>query len=132
MTDRNPFRTTRSELLLAGGLGASLFVLAVVAGPMIGVGVVFGAALAAAVFLQPIIGLGLMVLAGTALQVLGSEHFTGLPLSLGKLVGMLTLLAWFVRTVKRRLPLTYSPQLPALILFGFALCLSDMKGAHGA
>ena len=47
-------------------------------------------------------------------------------------LGMLTLLAWFVRTVKLRLPLTYSPQLPALILFGFALCLSDMKGAHGA
>ena len=107
----------RSDLAIAGGAGASLFALALAGGPAIGTGAVLGAALVAGVYLAPMAGLALMVLAGTALQTLGSEHITGLPLSLGKIAGAVTLLAWAARSAARRVPLSHSPQLLALAAF---------------
>jgi len=99
------------------GVGAALFTAGAVAGPLIAAGAVLGIALAAAIYAMPIIGLTLMVLSGTALQILGSEHITGLPLSLGKVAGAMTLAAWAARSVLHRLPVTWSPQMLALMAF---------------
>lgn len=114
----------RYDILAVVGIGALLFGLSLSAGPTMAIGLVLAAALAAAIFLYPIVGLALMILAGTALQVLGSEHVIGLPLSLSKIAGALTLTAWLARTVFYRLPLTYSPQVLALVVFALSLVLS--------
>jgi O-antigen ligase len=103
--------------LLPAGVGLALFGASAVAGPLIGVGAVLGLALGAAVYAAPGIGLTLMVLGGTAMQVLGSEHISGLPISLGKLAGALTLAVWLARSVLYRVPVTWSPQMPALAGF---------------
>ncbi|WP_428665807.1 O-antigen ligase family protein [Reyranella sp.] len=86
-------------------------------GPLIAVGAVLGVALFAAIYAVPLIGLALMVLTGTALQVLGSEHITGLPFSLGKLAGAVTVAAWLARSLVHRLPVTWSPQFVPLAGF---------------
>ncbi|MDP3415505.1 O-antigen ligase [Falsiroseomonas sp.] len=106
-----------SLAVLPAGVGAALFGASALAGPLIAVGAVLGLALAAVVYAVPGIGLALMVLAGTALQVLGSEHISGLPFSLGKLAGALTLAVWITRSILHRLPVTWSPQIPALAGF---------------
>ena len=114
----------RSDLFALTAIGGLLGALALLAGPMIGIGAVLGLAMAALIYRVPTLGLAFMVLTGTTLQVLGSEHLTGLPLSLGKAAGVLTLLAWLARSLVHRLPLTYSPQLPALLAFALSLLLS--------
>ena len=110
-----------AALFIGAGL---LFALALAAGPKMAVGMILGAALLAAVCLRPVVGLGLMILSGTALQVLGSEHLIGLPVSLGKLFGVATLAVWAVRSLSARTPLTYTPQLPWLLAFVTAMALS--------
>lgn len=111
----------RSAVLIPMAAGAALTGLSAVAGPLIAVGGLLGLGLAAAIYVWPGIGLALMVLAATALQVLGSEHISGLPLSLGKVAGALTLAAWAARSVLQRLPITWSPQMLALALFILAI-----------
>jgi O-antigen ligase len=69
------------------------------------------------VFEWPVIGLVMVIFAETSFQILGSEHITGLPLSLGKLLGMLTLVMWALKVMRDRLPLTYTPQLLALLSY---------------
>ena len=112
------------DFLLAAGVGAVLFLLALTAGPVIGVGLLFAAAGVAIIFAWPILGLAAMVLTGTALQVLGSEHLTGLPISLGKAAGILTLAAWATRSVVFGIRLTYSSQLLPLLGFAAAMAVS--------
>jgi len=85
---------------------------------------VLGVALGAAIYAMPIIGLTLMVLAGTALQILGSEHAGGLPVSLGKIAGALTLATWAARSVLHRRPAPWSPQMLALMAFLAAIFLA--------
>lgn len=108
--------------LLVGSL--LLLVVSLAAGPKLGVGLVLGVALVAMIFRTPIVGLGLMILAGTSLQVLGSEHIIGLPLSLGKIAGAATFAAWALRVAVIREPLTYSPQILALLAFAVAMVVT--------
>jgi O-antigen ligase len=106
-------------------IGAALFFVLVLAfGPKPAVGAIVGAAVLAAIWFRPIIGLGFMILSGTALQVLGSEHLTGLPMSLGKLFGVTTFAVWVVRSLMTRTPVTYTPQLPWLLALVGAMALS--------
>ena len=121
-----------TDIVLPLLIGAVLFALAVTLGPMIGVGAFLGLGLLAVIFFYPIVGLALMLLAGTAFQVLGSEHLTGLPLSLAKIAGLLTLLAWIARSLIDRIPLTYSPQVPALVAFAFFLVLASFAAEDPA
>ncbi|UFN49758.1 O-antigen ligase family protein [Roseomonas sp. OT10] len=114
----------RDDLLALGGILALLGLLGAGAGATLAAGAVMGVALLAAILALPVIGVALMILAGTALQVLGSEHLTGLPTSLGKAAGAATLLAWAARSLLLRKPLTWSPQLPALAVFAAVLLLS--------
>jgi O-antigen ligase len=113
-------------------VGAVLFTLSAALGPTIGIGALLGLALLVVIFFYPIVGLALMLLAGTALQVLGSEHITGLPLSLGKVAGLLTLLAWIARSLIYRIPLAYSPQIPALAAFALVLVLATFTAQDQA
>ncbi|MBR0670937.1 glycosyltransferase [Neoroseomonas soli] len=106
------------------GVGFGLFSAAAVAGPAIAAGGVLAVALAAAIYGWPVVGLCLMVLSGTALQILGSEHITGLPLSLGKIAGGATVSIWLLRSVVRRIPATWSPQVIALAGFLLAVWAS--------
>ena len=108
------------------GVGAALFAGAAAASPLVAAGAVLGAALFAAIYVMPGIGLALMVLTGTTLQVLGSEHISGLPVSLGKVAGAVTLAAWLARNVVRRLPATWSPQMLALLAFLAAVLLAAL------
>lgn len=114
----------RAEVLAAGAVGAVLFAATMIAGPLMAAGAVLGTAMTAAVYWHPIIGLGLMILTGTTLQVLGSEHLTGLPLSLGKVAGMVTLVAWVLRSLLHRRPLTWSPQIGAFLVFFVTIWLA--------
>jgi O-antigen ligase len=124
--------TSRINLVVPIVAGAVLFALSAALGPMIGVGTLLGLALLAVIFFYPIVGLALMLLAGTALQVLGSEHITGLPLSLAKVAGLLTLLAWIARSFIYRVPLTYSPQVPAFVAFALVLVLATLAAEDQA
>ncbi|MBR0671749.1 O-antigen ligase family protein [Neoroseomonas soli] len=111
----------RHQALIPIGVGAGLFGAAALAGPLLAAGGVLAVALAAAVYVWPIIGLGMMVISGTALQILGSENVTGLPLSFSKIAGALTLSVWLARSILQRIPITWSPLLPALAAFVFAV-----------
>jgi hypothetical protein len=112
------------EALIPAAVGAGMFAAAAVAGPLIAAGGVLAVALAAAIYILPVLGLGFMLLAGTALQSLGSEHITGLPLSLGRISAAATLAVWAVRSILLRIPLTWSPQLGAMAAFVVAVWLS--------
>lgn len=112
--------------LIPAAVGLGLFSAAALVGPMIAAGGILAVGLAAAIYAWPIIGLGLMVLSGSALQILGSEQITGLPASLGKIAGALTLLVWLLRSVLLRIPVTWSPQMPALLGFIAAVCAAGL------
>lgn len=84
-------------------------------GPSKSVAAVLGLGLIVAILEWPIIGLVAVVLSGTCFQIMGSEAITGLPLSLGKLFGLLAMGAWLLKVTRDRSPFTYSPQLLALL-----------------
>ncbi len=105
-------------------VGAVLLAGGVLAGPVIAAGAVLGAALVFGIYWVPSAGLAFMILTGTALQVLGSEHLTGLPLSLSKVAGVATLAAWILRIVLQRRPMTWSPQIGAFLLFLAAIWIA--------
>ena len=115
----------RSALLAIAGV-AGLVSLFVSLGPTKLVVAVAGFVLALAMLQWPIIGLVLVVLTGTCFQVLGSGPITGLPVSLGKLFGVITLGAWLFRSTADRSPWTYSPQLLALLAYIAAMCLNGL------
>jgi hypothetical protein len=118
--------------LIPVAVGAVLFAAGAATGPLIAAGAVLAVGLFAAIYAMPLIGLALMVLSGTALQVLGSEHITGLPVSLGKLAGALTVAAWLARSLVHRLPVTWSPQFLGLIAFLAAVLVATVTAPHGA
>jgi O-antigen ligase len=120
------------DIVLPFLVGAVLLAASATLGPITGIGALLGLALLTMIFFYPIAGLALMLLAGTAFQVLGSEHLTGLPLSLAKLAGLLTLLAWIARSLVDRVPLTYSPQVPALVGLAFILVLATLAADNAA
>jgi len=113
-----------ADVLAAGSVGGVLGAGAIAAGPLIAAGAVLGAALAAAIYRFPVVGLWLMIFSSTVLQVLGSEHLTGLPVSLGKVSGMVTLAAWGLRIALHRQPMTWSPQVAAFLVFFAAIWLA--------
>lgn len=123
---------TLAQLAAIPAIGVFLFATSLAAGPAAGAGLVVAALLAWLFFVYPIMGLGLMILAGTSLQVLGSEHLTGLPTSIGKAAGALTLIAWLARTFAYRTPLTYSPQIFGLGAFAACLVLSAARATDSA
>jgi hypothetical protein len=110
--------------LIPAAVGVSLFAAASVAGPMIAAGGVLAVGLAAAIYMLPVIGLAFMILSGTALQVLGSEHIIGLPLSLNKIAAGMTLVIWSARSILLRIPITHSPQMYAILAFVLAVAAS--------
>lgn len=107
-------------------VGAALFAATMVAGPTMAAGAVLGVGLAAAIYMRPVFGLGLMLLSGTALQILGSAHIIGAPVSLNKIAGAATVGVWTVRSILLRVPITWSPQMPALFCFIFAVWASSL------
>lgn len=110
------------SVLIPGGVGLGLFVAASVAGPVVAAGGVLAVGLGVAIYVLPVVGLAFMFVTGTVLQVLGSEHIIGLPLSLNKIAGALTLAVWAARSIILRVPVTRSPQLLALL--GFLLAVA--------
>ncbi len=104
-------------LLIPAAVGASLFAVAAMAGPVLATGGILAVGLVALIYAMPMIGLAFMFVTGTVLQVLGSEHFIGLPLSLNKISAGLTLSIWAVRSIILRVPLTRSRQVYAMLAF---------------
>jgi hypothetical protein len=104
-------------LFIAGCAAAGLVALMVGLGPTKSVAVAFGTMLALAMFEWPIIGLTMVVLSATCFQIMGSETITGLPLSLSKIFGSMTLAIWLFTSIRDRTPWTYSPQLLALLAY---------------
>ncbi|MBW6396486.1 O-antigen ligase family protein [Roseomonas sp. HJA6] len=84
----------------------------------------------ALIYVVPAIGLAFMLFTSTVLQVPGSEQVTGLPLSLNKIAGIVTLAAWGARSVVNRVPITWSPVMPALLSFVAVVVLSGFVTAN--
>ncbi len=114
----------RSDPLLLGVISALLMLLYLALGPKVGVGLILGAALLVLVVRFPVIGLAMMILSGTAFQVLGSEHLTGLPLSLGKIAGIMASIAWLLQMIRTREAMSYSPQILWLAAFMAGMAIS--------
>ena len=108
---------------LAGLATSAIVALLAGLGPTKSIAAVFGLLLTAAMLEWPIIGLVLVVLSGTCFQIMGGEAITGLPLSLGKLFGILTLGMWLLKFLRDRIPFTYSPQMLALLAYFIAMLI---------
>lgn len=114
---------SRSLVLGLLGLGGLVGLFSALGG-MLGLASIAGLLMATIVILWPLIGLGLLIFASTSFQILGSSYITGLPIGLPKVLGMLTLVSWFLWAVRRRSPLTYSPQLIPFLFFLAVVLLS--------
>ncbi len=108
---------------LAGLATSAVVALFVGLGPTKSIAAVFGILLAVVILEWPIVGLVMVVLSGTCFQIMGGEGLTGLPLSLGKLFGILTLGAWLLKFLRDRIPFTYSPQMLALLGYFLAMLI---------
>jgi O-antigen ligase len=95
-------------------------------GPTKAIALLIGTVMALAMFEWPVVAVVMVVLSGTCIQVLGDAHLTGLPLNLGKIFGILALGTWFMKAVRDRASLTYSPQLLALLGYAGALVVSAL------
>lgn len=122
----------RSKSLIPAAVGGGLFAAAAVAGPLIAAGGILGLGLIAVIYLVPPIGLAFMLLTSTVLQVPGSEQVSGLPLSLNKIAGAVTLVAWAARSIVHRVPITWSPQMLALAAFLAVVAFSGFISANSA
>src|SRR3954464_1215741 len=98
----------RIALGIAVGFGAPVASF-VTFGVTMTLGVLAAPVFAIIIALYPTIGLVALVICGTSLQVLGSDHIPGLPMSLGKLFGLVTVVAFAVWTIRTRFRLTYAP-----------------------
>ncbi len=101
--------------------------------PMTGLIAILGIIVAAAVMTWPIVGVAMIIFCATCLQLLGSSHITGLPISLGKLFGFLTMGAWVYDSVRHRRTFVYSPQMVALgafLLIAIASTIYSPVGHH--
>jgi O-antigen ligase len=70
--------------------------------------------------------LALLVLTGTSFQITQSAHVTGLPFSLSRIIGVLTLLSGGIWVMRRRAALTFSPQMIALAALGAVMAVSTL------
>lgn len=120
----------RSGALIPAAVGGGLFAAAAVAGPVVATGGILALGLVAAIYAMPGIGLAFMLVTSTVLQVPGSEQVTGLPLSLNKIAGAVTLAAWAARSITHRVPITWSPQMPALFAFLAVVAMSGFVSAN--
>jgi O-antigen ligase len=105
-------------------LCAVLAALLATAGPVLTIAGLAGIAVVAVIVHSPIIGLFLVILSGTSLQTLTSAHVIGAPASLTGLIGPIVVVAWVNHVAVRRVALTYSPQMPALLAYGAVVLLS--------
>ena len=67
---------------------------------------VLGGIAAVAIMAWPLLGVIGIIFAGTCFQIIGSSQIVGLPMSLGKLFGFLTLAGWGIHFVLKRGKLT--------------------------
>jgi hypothetical protein len=104
---------------VVGGLFAAV-------GPTKAAGGVFGLGVTLAIFEWPIVGLACVILCSTCFQIMGDGHLTGLPMSLGKLFGALTFGMWVLKSARDRIPMTYSPQMLALLCYVGAMVICTL------
>jgi O-antigen ligase len=76
-----------------------------------------GLLIAAAIIRWPVVGVIGVIFAGTSLQISGSEYSTGLPLSLSRIFGILTTIAFLWRLYQGQIRLTYAPAMKPLMWF---------------
>lgn len=89
-----------------------------------GLALIAGALVAGCVLTWPIVGLVCLIFSGTCLQIIGSSPLIGLPMSLGKIFGLLTLVGWGVHYWCERPGLTRTAQAIPLIAFLSTIVLS--------
>lgn len=87
---------------------------------------VAGAIFSAAILTWPMLGVVCVVLAGTCFQIIGSSQLIGLPVSLGKLFGLLTLAGWGIHFWRRRPVLAHSSQLVPMGVFLLVISASAL------
>jgi O-antigen ligase len=91
---------------------------AAVAGKLtLAAGGIAGIGLAAVIIRWPLVGVIGVIFAGTSLQISGSEYSTGLPLSLSRIFGILTTIAFVTRVYTGQIRLTYAPAMKPLLWF---------------
>lgn len=112
------------------GVAGTVFVLSGAAtaalGPKLGIGAVVGAVVALFCLINPAFGLSLSLLANSSLQVLGSAHIVGLPMSLSRIFTAIVLGVWLLHLIVCRWRVTYSPILAAAVAFGTVMVLWDI------
>ncbi|MBN2374996.1 MAG: O-antigen ligase family protein [Sedimentisphaerales bacterium] len=91
-----------------------------------GLALIAGLIFAAYIFKHPLIGCVLLIFSGTCFQIIGSSHMTGLPLSLPKIFGILTLGSFIYYCYRNKPALTYSPQMAALGIFALVFIASAL------
>lgn len=89
-----------------------------------GLAVIAGLIIAAYIFKYPLLGCVLLIFSGTCFQIIGSSHMTGLPLSLPKIFGILTLGSFIYYCYQNKPALTWSPQMAALGIFALVFIAS--------
>ncbi|MCA9009089.1 MAG: O-antigen ligase family protein, partial [Planctomycetaceae bacterium] len=109
-----------SATLSVGGLLALMGLLGPLKGAVAAI-VILGAVV---VVVWPFIGVIGIIFSGTCLQIVGSSELVGLPMSLGKLLGLLTLGSWILHLIKRRPSFTFTPQLYPLAVLLVVVTLS--------
>ncbi len=106
---------TLGPLIMATlSVGAIVALLAVL-GPIKAVVVGLGFIVAILMLRWPVIAVILVVFTGTCFQVIGSAVVVGLPLSFGKIAGLLGMTVWIVTFSLNRIPWTYTSQLKAML-----------------
>ena len=109
-----------SAAICAGGLTALMALL----GPLQGLAAAMAMLGTAAILIWPFIGVVGIIFSGTCLQIVGSSELVGLPMSLGKLLGLVTLGSWLLHILKRRPAFTMTPQLYPLAILLVVATLS--------
>ena len=100
-------------LAFAGAIGLGTLVL----GPIKGIGAIAGVVLTIIIVQLPIVGLSISLFVNTCFQVIGSAHIIGLPLSLSKIFGALTLGGFIVQFVLQRWKAARSAQITGVLPF---------------
>lgn len=116
--------TAKKTWLLTGLITAACFAVLYAIGAFKGLSMIAGAAGAALIMAYPLLGLIGVILSGTCFQIIGSSQFVGLPMSLGKLFGLLTLGAWGLHFWRNRPGITRTSQVIPLGLFLLIISLS--------
>ena len=116
--------TLRMQALSAAISTTGLTVLMALLGPLQGLAAAVALLGVAAILIWPFLGVVGIIFAGTCLQIVGSSDLVGLPMSLGKLLGLVTFGSWLLHLIKRRPAFTLTPQLYPLALLLLVVTLS--------